>query len=510
MSLTSQLSGGALAGWCAERFSGSADVTSTITAEARRVRPVRPVRPDGSVDLEHWAAIGGAFGARLAALVQPAPPYYALHGLVRAGLVSREWADEQAALHPTHSQLPAHQREMALDIRPTPAGWLTLEATGLLDTRSDAQRIAEEFLRPHASPHHRGYPAEPALADLFERTRNYQARHAPPGNLGSPGAEAGLARIFWLFNMFEEVYRSGRVGDAIDRLFRPTVPSVEKMRAAASDAVVAELVELAQRLSESGSLHQLHRLAENPEPGRSLGIAGPMFVNHWADGDLLLTSSASSTLIDVKTVAKTSDADRTTRWLWQLVAYAWLDIADRYRIRTVGLYLARHGLLLTWPLDDLTRTLLSGHDTDTARTDFRALATQVLTGEGATLPRTDSTNAPQSGPPAPFPRPGGLYMSPSDDYTSYLRFDDTRVADVSSTGSPEQVARWLHPGTRKCGQGTYQLNGRNISFTTTEESVQISYHGTVSDDAIQLILTVHSKFNGRRSQRVYYFVPVNT
>lgn len=57
---------------------------------------------------------------------------------------------------------------------------------------------------------------------------------------------------------------------------------------------------------------------------------------------------------------------------------------DRWRIRTVGLYLARHGLLLTWPLPDL-ETALTGSPTAAAqaRRAFLAAAEQVLCAETA-------------------------------------------------------------------------------------------------------------------------------
>jgi hypothetical protein len=509
VSLTSQLRDGALASWCTEWFSGSADVAGTISAAARRARPVFPA---GQVDRDHWAAIGGAFGARLGALTQPAPPYYALYGLVHAELARREWADAQAARYPTHARLSAFQREMALDMRPTSVGWLAVEAGSLSEPDpygSDAERIAAEFLRPD-EVRVRHYPAEPVLADLFERTRDYQARYAPPGHLGTPGAESGLARIFWLFNMFEEVYRSGVIGEALHRLFAPDAPSVATMRAAAGDAVVSELVALARRLIESGSLDALRGLAGNPDAGRPLGIAGPVFVNHWADGDLVIIGPTGSTLIDVKTVAKTSDLDRCVRWLWQLIAYAWLDAADRYRIRRVGLYLARHGVLLTWQRDELAHALLAGRDPHEAHAEFYAEARRVLADEGATATIADLPATPLSDPPASFPRPGGLYMSPDHDYTSYLRFtDDARVVATSSTGNPEQVARWLKPGPGNHSQGTYRLDRGEISFTTTSESGRISYRGLISHDASQLILTVHSQINGHRSREIYSFMPTD-
>lgn len=407
MSLTSQLRNGELSKWCARRFTGSAEAAGRLAGATRGRRAVFPSVP---VDGRHWASIGGAFGARLAALVQPAPPYYALHGLVAAGLVSREWANEQAALYPTHAGLGEQERARALDLRPTTVGWLDLcPPARSVPSRhsSDAERadfvhsivhaprreldsIVNSIMRGPNSRAERYMPAEPVLADLFARTRAYFAQHAPPGRPGTRGAEAGLARVCWLLDMFEDVYRSGSIHESMHQVFRPRVPTVERMRAAASQAVVDELALLARQTEVHGALAEMRRLAGDPPEGRPLGIAGPVFVQHWADGDLLLTGPDGATLIDVKTVARVDKQDRSVRWLWQLIGYAWLDITDRYRIRDVGLYLARHGVLVTWSLDALAGTLLGGDDQDEARAEFRALAERVLTREGARLPGADA------------------------------------------------------------------------------------------------------------------------
>jgi hypothetical protein len=116
---------------------------------------------------------------------------------------------------------------------------------------------------------------------------------------------------------------------------------------------VAELVELAARAHTSGALAHLAPAGASPGARTGTdGISGPVFVEHWADGDLLIPiASAAGTdagaggmlLLDIKTVISVRDADRVGRWLWQLLGYAWLDARDRYRIRAVGLYLARHG-----------------------------------------------------------------------------------------------------------------------------------------------------------------------
>ncbi|MHA6631833.1 hypothetical protein ACU61A_40925 [Pseudonocardia sichuanensis] len=122
-----------------------------------------------------------------------------------------------------------------------------------------------------------------------------------------------------------------------------------------------------------------------------------MFVQHWADGDLLLPANApagaagdqraETVLLDVKTVISLHDPDRVGRWLWQLLGYAWLDTPDRYRIRAVGLYLARHGTLITWPVAELADALLADPDgtprpnIGAAAEQFRRLAEHVIADE---------------------------------------------------------------------------------------------------------------------------------
>jgi hypothetical protein len=140
MSLTAQLREGELGRWCARRFTGSEPAAEQVIAATRGHRPVFPVSSPGG---RHWAAIGGAFGIRLAALVQQAPPYYSLQGLVNAGLVGPEWANEQAGLYPTHVHLAPSDRLRAMEFRPTVEGWLDLAPEfSSRGAGSDAARIA--------------------------------------------------------------------------------------------------------------------------------------------------------------------------------------------------------------------------------------------------------------------------------------------------------------------------------------------------------------------------------
>lgn len=361
MSLTSQLYGGELSEWCADRLANTRMFCDTIAAIGRRHRPVRP---HGQAAGNHWSTVGGSFGQRLAFLVEQAPPYYALLGAINAGLVSYSAANQAACRWPTHADLPADQRPRALELRPTPSGWLDL-GRPLITTPAG--------------------PAEDVVDDLQTRTARYLAEHAPAGTLGrSPGAEAGLARVCWVLSGLEDAYRSGQLPTELADLFTAApAPTVDQLRAAAPEHIVAELVELAALFRDSGSLAEFHRLAGHPAAGIQLGTAAPAIVPDWADADLLL----GSTLIDVKTVLRLDKPERTARWLWQLAAYAWLDVRDVYRIRSVGLYLARHGVVLTWNLQMFADHMLGGTGRAAdARTEFLQVAERVIANEGGHPP----------------------------------------------------------------------------------------------------------------------------
>lgn len=377
MSLTSELADPAsvLSRWCARVFTGTPAVAARIEAAVQDVRPVRPV--SGRVPRRHWAEIGGAFGQRVADLVQPAPPYYALLGLVAARWGSGAWAHRQAAQYPTHRGLPEPFRARALGVRPAATTWLDL---------------GDQLGDPARDP-----AAERVWAELLARARAYQERHAPPGTLGPSGVEAGLARTNWVISACEDIYRSGTLDERLARVFEGGAPSVEALRGLASDDHVAELTQLAKRLHERGALWDLRRLGGAPPEGEPLGIAGPTIVPGWADGDVLLApidpargiGDATATLLDVKTVVAVRDPARVGRWLWQLLLYAWLDVGDLYRIRDVGLLLARHGTVLTWPVEQLVEELLGSPGVAEYRRDeVRELVAGILTSVGLAFPES--------------------------------------------------------------------------------------------------------------------------
>jgi hypothetical protein len=93
------------------------------------------------------------------------------------------------------------------------------------------------------------------------------------------------------------------------------------------------------------------------------GLFGERFVLHptfdgrvdvdGADGDLILDDC----LVEIKT---TLDPRWRRAWLDQLLGYALLDYRDRYRIRSIGIYLARQRILVRWQLDQIIAMSSSG------------------------------------------------------------------------------------------------------------------------------------------------------
>jgi hypothetical protein len=371
MSLTGQLTGGDLGRWCAATLTGTGRLAADMTAAAANLRPVRPSRVE---DPGHWATIGGALGQRLAFATQHAPPYYALLGAHRAGLV--DWATLQrcAARFPTHTTLDDVRAARANQLRPLPGGgWLDLD-----------EQPGDRYTGRATTGTRPGL-----VVDLVERLVAYLATHAPPGRLaGSRGAEAVLARACVVLTDWETAYRTGELPAHVAHLHTDPDTTAAALLGAVPDHQVAELVELAARAHGSGVLARLAPTATTPTttPASAAGgISAPVFVEHWADGDLLIPSTAAGgggmVLLDVKTVTSVRDPARVGRWLWQLLAYAWLDPIDRYRIRGVGLYLARHGALITWPLPRFAAALLDGRTVDGTAADFRRLADRVITAE---------------------------------------------------------------------------------------------------------------------------------
>jgi hypothetical protein len=122
--------------------------------------------------------------------------------------------------------------------------------------------------------------------------------------------------------------------------------TVSDLLAMATDAWLADLRALSWAAHETlGDL--LAGAAEDHPVFAGSGDVGG------ARADLILDGC----LVDIKTTVRPR-WDRA--WLDQLLGYALLDYPDRYRIRAIGLYLARQCLLIRWPLDQVLATLADG------------------------------------------------------------------------------------------------------------------------------------------------------
>jgi hypothetical protein len=283
---------------------------------ARTVRP----RHDGPID---WAGIGRAFGYRLGYALACTPPYHALFALpILTG-------DDQARHHvastfTTHRDFPVG---FCADLRPLPdSSALQLPVPGwIADLRQ-------------------GPPgARAGLVDFFTTVAGgvhlYQLHHP-----ASPQGEQRFARTCYALGLLEDAYRGGF---ARARRWLPPTPyglTADYLHALAPDYLVADLANIADALTRHGLRQLPHGHA----------IVSPEFIAGWADGDVLI----GDLLIDCKTTVKPHNL--RPEWIYQILGYALLDVADCYRIRRVGIYLARQARLVTWTLDDLTHQLSGG------------------------------------------------------------------------------------------------------------------------------------------------------
>ncbi|MFD8497989.1 hypothetical protein [Amycolatopsis sp. NPDC059657] len=361
MSLTSQLYRGELGKWCARNLR-TENLIADVARHLRMAGNPEPVRPSGKVEAGHWAAVGGAFGARLALLVDGAPPYYALLGAVRAGLAGRAWCEQAHLLFPTHREFPTDSAARWSQYRPGSRGWIDMGGT----------------IDPGQPTGH-----EPVLTDFLRRTVAVLEEHAPPGALGSPGVEASLARSCWVISGWESSYRGGRLPDDLAAAHAQPGYDATTLRQVITEPVLAEMVELARVLHTSRTIERWRGPSGAGADG-PLGISGPVIVPHWADGDLVI---GGGTLLDVKTAVRVDQDDTVSRWLWQILAYLWLDTQDLYELTSVGLYLARHGVTVSWGSDAFLSSLLGGNGRDdAAREQFLQLAARVIREEGGHPP----------------------------------------------------------------------------------------------------------------------------
>lgn len=157
-----------------------------------------------------------------------------------------------------------------------------------------------------------------------------------------------LARASWALALCAEVYRVGGImpGSPLGLLLREDRFTAEELLALAPPDALRQLGEL-ETLAAANLMPHLRR--------RPLYL-GPTFEGSElcsADADLI----AGGLLLDIKTHLGTRNQRTGNRSdglaltaLYQVVTYVLFDHSDAYKITDIGIYSARYGSLVTWPL----------------------------------------------------------------------------------------------------------------------------------------------------------------
>jgi hypothetical protein len=198
---------------------------------------------------------------------------------------------------------------------------------------------------------------ELAVLSFFESLDELLARLQPTGRHLADEDERLLCRYCVALAHLESIHRASGVAGytppfvgeifAQLRARRRVDPASDRVLAAAQEEEIEEVVRLSRSAesvfgswSAAVARGELYYVA-NPgfEGGANVGGADADFVI----GDTLFELKATRRLI----------ASAVREALLQLIGYSLLDFSDEYRIRSLGVYFARHGWVATWPIGDL-------------------------------------------------------------------------------------------------------------------------------------------------------------
>lgn len=192
-----------------------------------------------------------------------------------------------------------------------------------------------------------GGPKQDLFLDFFASLTNVLDQLQPVGRLLERKQEALLARHCFVLALLEQMFRSSEAFLTSPLYRDPPKTTVPELLAIAENWWVNDLCSLSWAFYEERGDLLTQPTILNPKFDGSRDVGG-------ADADFVLDGC----LVDIKA---TINPKLTTKMLHQLLGYALLDYADRYRIREVAIYFARQRKLVRWPLEDLIGTLADGH-----------------------------------------------------------------------------------------------------------------------------------------------------
>ncbi len=199
------------------------------------------------------------------------------------------------------------------------------------------------------------------LGDFFKSLDSLLADCSPVNRRLSKNDEDEINRYCFALSQLEAVARGGESG-----IFQDGVEDVESVEAIlnyAEQSWIDDLRNLSWRFYDRyNHVLSLPRML-NPVFEGSIDVGG-------ADADLII----GQTLLEIKTVKYWKIQSQSA--LRQLLGYVLLDYSDQYKIKRIGMYMARQGVMLRWDLDTAIRSMSSGKSgsLDELRHQFREIA----------------------------------------------------------------------------------------------------------------------------------------
>ncbi len=199
---------------------------------------------------------------------------------------------------------------------------------------------------------------------FFNQLENVLNTIQPQGRRLEREHERTLDRYCIVLSLFEQVFRTNAYLRG-PLMVPPVKHSIEELLALSQEACIDDLGALfTQFFDRYASLLSKPSIL-NPIFAGSLDIGG-------ADADIIVEGC----LIDMKTSVS---SQIKAEYLYQLAGYLLLDYDDHYSIDSVGIYMARQGLLFHWPVSEFVSELTGDntHSLASLRQEFRALFQNV-------------------------------------------------------------------------------------------------------------------------------------
>jgi hypothetical protein len=195
------------------------------------------------------------------------------------------------------------------------------------------------------------------IQKFFTRLATTVQTMQPVGRILATPDELLLCRYCYVLSLFEQVFRNSTRTLQNSPLI-PMKRSVEDLLAIPQELCLDDVANIFHLFYERYNTLLLKPHNLNPIFAGSLDVGG-------ADGDLIVDGC----LIDIKA---TINAKLAASHLFQLAGYLLLDYDDKLHITSVGIYMARQGMLFTWPVNEFVRQLTGSSVTmEQLRREFR-------------------------------------------------------------------------------------------------------------------------------------------